>query len=204
MVTHPATCACCREQLLPPGFDRRGFLRLAAAGAAGLALAPRLARAQTPPPYKAMLLSCVDPRTQAPIAGWMSKPVPESHSVGLEGKYSQFTIAGAAVGVIAPAFSKSWSEAFWDNLSATIELHRIENLVVVDHANCGALGIAYGQNVLNNPGLELKAHMAVVTELQAQLLLRHPDINYQAWFVGRDAAGRFTTWKDLIRGPIIN
>lgn len=203
MTTHPQSCACRDAAMLPPGFHRRGFLRLAAAGAAGLALAPRLARAQAANQYKAMLLSCVDPRTQAPIAGWMNKPVPDSHTVGLEGKYSQFTIAGAAVGVIAPAFAKAWSEAFWDNLGASIQLHRIENLVAVDHANCGALGIAYGQTVLNNPGLELKAHRVVVTELQRQLALRHPEMNFQAWYVARDASGRFTEWTNLIAGPVI-
>ena len=200
MTTHPKPCPCCA--LLPPGVSRRGLFRVAA-GAAGLALAPRLARANAAPPYKALLLSCVDPRTQTPIARWMSKPVAESHAVDLEGKYSQFTIAGAAVGVIAPAFPKAWSKTFWENFSASIQLHRIENLIVVDHANCGALGIAYGQDVLDNPKLELEAHMADVTELKRELSIRHPDVNFQAWFVARDFDGRFTKWRNLIPGPVI-
>ncbi len=54
-----------------------------------------------------MLLSCVDPRTQGPIADWMDQPVPDSHTIGLRGKYSQFTIAGAAVGVVAPRLSQN-------------------------------------------------------------------------------------------------
>ncbi len=201
------SCSCCRAPLLPPGLDRRWFLR-AGAAAAGLALGPRLARAQAgsaqaPTPYKAMLLSCVDPRTQAPIAGWMNMAVPDSHAASLEGRYSQFTIAGAAVGVVAPEFPPTWTEAFWDNFSATIQLHRIQNLVVVDHSNCGAVGIAYGQDVLNDPQLELAAHLADVTELKRQLSIRHPDAGFQAWYVSRDSAGRFTEWKALIPGPII-
>ena len=197
------SCAHCRAPMLPPGLGRRGFLRAAAAGAAGLALAPGRAYAQAATPYKAMLLSCVDPRTQAPIANWMTKPVPDSHSIGLEGKYSQFTIAGAAVGVVAPSFPAAWRDTFWDNFSATIQLHRIQNLVVVDHSNCGAVGIAYGEDVLNDPKLELDAHMDDVTELKRELSIRHPDAGFQAWYVARDSAGQFTQWKNLIPGPVI-
>lgn len=203
MFKHQADCACCRTTVLPPGFDRRGFLRFAAVGAVGLAGAPRIARAQTKSNYKAMLLSCVDPRTQAPIANWMNLPAPESHTDGLKGRYSQFTIAGAAVGVVAPAF-KAWRETFWSNFGASIQLHQIKNLVVVDHSNCGALGIAYGQDVVNDPKLELEAHMVDVTELKRELAIRHPDIALQAWFVARDAAGDFTKWKSLIAGPVIS
>jgi hypothetical protein len=49
--------------MLPHGLDRRHFFRFAAIGAAGLVLAPRLVGAQESTPYKALLLSCVDPRT---------------------------------------------------------------------------------------------------------------------------------------------
>ncbi|HUA76910.1 MAG TPA: hypothetical protein VMA86_04510, partial [Acetobacteraceae bacterium] len=76
--------------------------------------------------------------------------------------------------------------------------------VVVDHSNCGAVGIAYGQDVLNDPKLELEAHMAAVTELKRELSIRHPDAGFQAWYVARDSAGRFTEWKTLIAGPVIS
>ena len=149
-----------------------------------------------------MLLSCVDPRTQAPVAEWMNKPVAGSHTAGLEGKYSQFTMAGAAVGVIAPSFS-AWRQTFWDNLGASIQLHAIRTLLVVDHGNCGALGIAYGQRVLGDPELEIAAHMADVKALQQELAVRHPDLAFQAWYVDRDSSGAFTVWRNLVAGPVI-
>ena len=202
--TQSQTCACAGcTGMIRQDLARRGFLRFVAAGAAGLMLAPPVACAAASAPYKAMLLSCVDPRTQAPIASWMNMPVADSHAGSLEGKYSQFTIAGAAVGVVAPAFSKAWGETFWDNFGASVQLHRIENLVVVDQGNCGALGIAYGQDVLNEPKLELEAHMADVTELKRQLSIRHPDVGFQAWYIAQDSGGQFTVWKTLIAGPLI-
>ena len=42
--------------------------------------------------YKAMVLSCIDPRFQKPVYNYLKKKK-------LTGKFSTFTIAGAAVGV---------------------------------------------------------------------------------------------------------
>ena len=55
----------------------------------------------------------------------------------LTGKFSQFVIAGAAVGVVAPEF-KEWHQAFWDNLGASIQLHHIKKVIAIDHRDCGA------------------------------------------------------------------
>jgi carbonic anhydrase len=196
-VACPCHAAAVRAHELP----RRGFLRLATCAGVGLALAPVVGRAQGKQ-YRAMLLSCVDPRTQTPIAAWMNAPAPGSHAISLDGKYSQFTVAGAAVGVIAPAFA-GWETTFWDNLGASIQLHGITNLIAIDHGNCGALGIAYGQRVLDDPKLEWAAHLADARKLKEELEVHHPDLDYQAWFVDRDANGRFNQWKTLVAGPEI-
>lgn len=183
---------------------RRAILSGLILGGAALSVAPGGARAATKgSPYKAMLLCCVDPRVQAPVAAWMDAPVPESHQASLLGRYSQFTIAGAAVGVVAPAFPKAWSETFWDNLGASIDLHQIENLIAVDHSNCGALGIAYGRDILDHPRRELEQHIKDATELQRELGRRHPKLHFQAWYVARDASGKFSEWKNLVAGPPI-
>jgi carbonic anhydrase len=197
----PIVCACRAAPLHGRQLQRRSFLRLATATGVGLAMAPVAGQAQGSG-YRAMLLSCVDPRTQAPIASWMNAPAPSSHAIGLEGKYSQFTVAGAAVAVVAPAFAP-WAKTFWDNIGASVQLHGITALIAVDHGDCGALGIAYGQRVLDDPKLELAAHLADVKKLKEELAVRHPDLAFQAWFVDRDANGRFNQWKTLLAGPEI-
>ena len=45
--------------------------------------------------------------------------------------------------------------------------------------------------------------MTDVRELKRQLALRHPEIGFQAWYVFRDADGKFTGWKNLVAGPLI-
>lgn len=204
---HPNACGCvsCGEAIRQ-GLARRGFVRLLTASAAGLALAPlaapMVARADSKPGYRAMLLSCIDPRTQAPVATWMDQPATDSHAMALTGLYSQFSIAGASAAVIAPAF-KAWRKAFWDNLGASIELHKIDTLIVVDHGNCGAYGIAFGKHVLSNPEVELKAHMKDATALQKEVARRHPTMNYQAHYIHQDAQGAFTQWEVLVPGRVI-
>ena len=73
---------------------------------------------------------------QEPVHDYLAKR-------GLTGKYSQFTFAGAAIGVVAPKFA-DWHKTFWDNLAASIELHNIKSVIAIDHRDCGAAKIAYG------------------------------------------------------------
>src|ERR1700744_5339127 len=87
--------------------------------------------------YDAMLLTCIDPRFPEPTIKYME-------GRNLVGKYSQFTFAGAAIGATAPKF-KGWHETFWQNLSASIELHTIPKVIALDHRDCGAARIAYGK-----------------------------------------------------------
>jgi carbonic anhydrase len=96
--------------------------------------------------YEAMVLACIDPRMQEPVHKYTVEQ-------NLTGKFSQFVIAGAAIGVVAPAF-KDWHKAFWDNLATTIELHRIKKVIAIDHRDCGAAKIAYGEAKVANPQVE--------------------------------------------------
>ena len=83
-----------------------------------------------------MVLACIDPRFQKPVADYMARR-------RLTGKYSQFVVAGAAVGVVAPTF-KEWHKTFWDNLDASVQLHSIKKIIAIDHRDCSAAKIAYG------------------------------------------------------------
>ena len=80
--------------------------------------------------FKAMVLSCIDPRFQNLTHNHLKKKK-------LTGKYSAFTIAGAAVGVTHNKF-KQWHKTFYDNLATSIQLHKIEKLIVINHKDCGA------------------------------------------------------------------
>lgn len=162
---HTTECACCGPALRAAGLRRRGFI----AAMVGAATAPaflRSARAEDGTPFEAMLLTCIDPRFVTPVNAWMA-------GQGLKDQFSQFAIAGSAVGVVAPAFA-AWHTAFWDNLGASIQLHKIKRVVVVNHRDCGAAAIAYGAESIATPAAETSLHQTVFATFKAELAKRQP------------------------------
>ena len=99
--------------------------------------------------FDAMVLSCIDPRFQPKIYNYLRKRK-------LNGKYSSFTIAGAAIGVTASKFKK-WHKTFWDNIDTSIKLHKIKKLIVINHLDCGAAKIVNGKKEFSKIN-ELKVH----------------------------------------------
>lgn len=162
---HSSACTCCTS-IQSKQFDRRRFLRLS--GGAGLiAIYPGLVLGATGK-YQAMLLSCIDPRFPEPTIRYMEM----RH---LRGQYSQFTVAGAAIGVVAPAF-KDWANTFWDNLAASIELHNIHKVIAINHRDCGAAKIAYGPEKVANAAIETETHRSALMEFRKEVGDRHPKL----------------------------
>jgi hypothetical protein len=165
---HSSSCACCGD-LLRRHFDRRRFLHLSA-GAGLLAAFPSLAFGAYGK-YEAMLVTCIDPRFPEPTIHYMER----RHMVG---KYSQFTFAGASIGVVAPAF-KTWGPAFWDNLATSMELHSITKVIAMNHRDCGAAKIAYGEASVANPKVETETHRVALMEFRKQVAEKQPKLKVE-------------------------
>jgi carbonic anhydrase len=97
---------------------------------------------------------------------------------GLTGRYSQFVIAGAAIGVVAEPF-KDWHKAFWDNLATSIQLHSIKRVIAIDHRDCGAAKIAYGADKVANPAVETETHRTAMADFRNQVSQRHPELKVE-------------------------
>ena len=110
--------------------------------------------------YEAMVLSCIDPRFQAKVFDHLKRKK-------LTGKYSAFTIAGAAIGVTHKKFKK-WHSTFWDNLETSIKLHKISKLIVLNHKDCGAAKIANKKKQFNSL-IENKIHKESFINLKKRL-----------------------------------
>jgi carbonic anhydrase len=175
-ILHPESCVCCGD-ILRGALSRRRFIATAAAGTAAAVLAPHLAFAAEGN-YEAMVLACIDPRFQEPVRNYMA-------GRKLTGKYSQFVVAGAGIGAVAPAF-KDWHKAFWDNLAASIQLHRIKKVVVVNHRDCGAAKIAYGEAAVANREVETATHRAALAEFRKQCNEKQPTLAVETGLMGLD------------------
>ena len=117
--------------------------------------------------YEAMVLSCMDPRFQPKVFKYLK-------AKKLTGKYSSFTIAGAAIGVTHKKFKK-WHSTFIDNLSTSIKLHKIKKIIVINHKDCGAAKIVNGKKKLNS-FIENKIHRESFKKSKKVLNNRFPTL----------------------------
>ncbi len=120
--------------------------------------------------FHAMVLSCIDPRFQPIVFNYLKKRK-------LSGKYSFFTIAGSAIGVTAPKFRK-WHKTFWDNLEASIKLHKIKKLIVINHLDCGAAKIVNGKNKFDN-FIETKIHENSFNRIKNKFKNKYPNLKIE-------------------------
>lgn len=118
--------------------------------------------------YEALVLTCIDPRMQKPVYDYLN----DKKKRNLAGNYSQVTIAGAAIGVVAPKF-RAWRQTFWDNLSISIALHRIPKVIVINHRRCGAATAAYGSFHYGSKD-EKRLHRVVLENFRRELAKHHP------------------------------
>ena len=125
-----------------------------------------------------MLLACIDPRFPEPTIRYMER----RHMVG---KYSQFIFAGASIGVVAPAF-KDWAQAFWENLAASMEIHSISKVIAMNHRDCGAAKIAYGEENVANRQIETETHKAALMEFRKQVNERQPKLAVETGLMALD------------------
>ena len=124
--------------------------------------------------YKAMVLSCIDPRFQSKVFNYLKKRK-------LGGMYSSFTIAGAAVGVTNKNFKK-WHKTFIENLSTSIQLHKINRLIVINHKDCGAAKLVNGKNQFNEVN-ENKIHKQSFKRLKKILNQKFPKLHHEFYFM---------------------
>ncbi len=117
--------------------------------------------------YEAMVLSCMDPRFQPKVYKYLK-------ARKLTGKYSAFTIAGAAIGVTHKKFKK-WHSTFIDNLSTSIKLHKIKKIIVINHKDCGAAKIVNGKKKFNSI-IENKIHKESFKKIKKILNNRFPTL----------------------------
>ena len=120
-----------------------------------------------PKKYEAMVLSCMDPRFQKPVHKHLKDKK-------LTGKFSAFTIAGGSIGVTNNKFKK-WHSTFWENLETSINLHKINKLIILNHNDCGAAKIA-NNNKNFNSRIEIAIHKKSFNKIKKTLKKKFPKI----------------------------
>ena len=129
--------------------------------------------------YKAMILSCIDPRFQSKVFRYLKKRK-------LSGKYSCFTVAGSAIGVTHIYF-KNWQKTFIENLSTSIKLHQINRLIVINHEDCGAAKLVNNKTELNKNNEKEILHESF-KKLEKILKKKFPKLYYEFYLMNLNSS----------------
>ncbi len=120
--------------------------------------------------YKAMVLSCIDPRFQSIVYNYLKKKK-------LTKKYSSFTIAGSSIGITAKKF-KRWHKVFWDNFETSVKLHKIKKLIVINHQDCGVAKIINGKKEFSKIN-ETKVHKKSFQQIKKIFKKKYPKLSIE-------------------------
>ncbi|MBL8672343.1 MAG: hypothetical protein JNK11_16910 [Alphaproteobacteria bacterium] len=152
---------------------RRGFLKLAALGAA-IAVPMAVSGSMLPTPARAagdteaLLLSCMDYRLTDDIVRYMGRRK-------LTDKYDHVVLAGASLGALTDKYP-NWGKTFWDHLEVAIQLHHIHKVIVLDHRDCGAYKVFLGPDAVKDAATERSAHEKQLKALGAEIKQKHPKL----------------------------
>ncbi len=155
--------------------SRRRFGGLAL-GAAGLAAFPLGARASGK--AEALALTCIDFRL-------VDDAVRFFDGLQLTNEYDQVQLAGAGLAAVSEKFPSS-NKAFWDHVDIAKTLHHIEKVIVVDHRDCGAYKVAFGDKFAGEHDAETAQHKGVMLQVQAMLKMKHPDLTSEYYLMALD------------------
>lgn len=113
----------------------------------------------SPHKAKALVLSCIDYR-------FISQTMDYLYGRNNRNDFDYFVLAGASLGYNQSAKGrdkdiqkepKCWAEAYEEHIDIAVKLHHIEEIIVVDHMDCGMYKEIYGEAV-DTPAKETKKH----------------------------------------------
>jgi carbonic anhydrase len=159
---------------------RRSFLRVAALGAGAAIVVGVGAHPASAGTAKALMLSCMDYRLVDDLVAYMN-------AEGLKDDYDHVVLAGAAIGAVNAAFAE-WHTTFWEHLDAAIALHHVDEVIVIDHRDCGAARIALGDAAVDTPEKETAVHTEAIRELARQVKEKRPTLGFAGYLMALDGS----------------
>ena len=99
-----------------------------------------------------LVLQCMDSR-------YPHRTIQIMDAEGLRGKYDQLILAGASLGVI---HKREWQVTFLDQLGFAIKEHKVSQVLILDHRDCGAYKKFLDPPVTpEDPAKEKEAHIKI-------------------------------------------
>jgi carbonic anhydrase len=136
---------------------------------------PARARAAT---VTALAITCIDYRL-------VDDAVRFFDGKHLTNDYDQVSLAGASLAGVSDKFPSS-NAAFWDHIGIAKQLHHIKEVIVLDHRDCGAFKVAFGDDYKGQGAAETAQHKTVMEQVKAKLATTNPDLTAQFYLMALD------------------
>ncbi len=114
------------------------------------------------------VVSCIDPRLTDDTTFYFA-------ALGQTDRYSEMRIAGAGLAALGDA-NPAWTQALFENLAASRQLHGIRKVTFLNHRDCGAVNRWAGRRLSVDPAEELRVHTEVLNRAAEAVRARHPDL----------------------------
>lgn len=130
-----------------------------------------------PPRGNVLLLTCMDLRFLDEIITFMDHD-------NLANRYDHVVLAGAAYGALGAPGGKDasgnpnevphWRTTFFDHLAAAIKLHKVEDIYILQHRNCGAFDSVFNitkkfTDSAADQLAEKRAHLKYAKQLEGEI-----------------------------------
>ena len=162
------------------GLGRRQVVGLGLLGAATFAAGLAPVGAQAGGNAKALMLSCMDYRLVDDLIRMME-------AQGLHDNYDHVVLAGASLGAVHEKFS-DWHNTFWQHLDIAKQLHQIEEVIVIDHRDCGAYRLSLGEQAVDSTEKETQMHQLAISEFALRVKARHPGLTVKGYLMALDGS----------------
>jgi hypothetical protein len=134
-----------------------------------------------------MILTCIDFRFPHLIVDYMDSLTSiDNHKI----TYDHVILAGASLGVFNGVFP-NWATTFWDHLAASIKLHQINQVYLLDHRDCGGYrefgALPGADQVPVGSKKETEVHQHYMDRLALLIRNTHPDLEVITHLLGLPA-----------------
>jgi carbonic anhydrase len=117
---------------------------------------------------KVLVLSCIDPRYTELLADFLI------HNKEVHNDYDLFNLAGAELGVLE---KKNWKKVYYDHIDIALKLHKIKDLWIFSHMDCGMYKVSLG--LKHDHDIDL--HVKYLNKLEKKLKKDYPKLNIKKY-----------------------
>ena len=119
-----------------------------------------------------LVLSCIDPRFTEFLAHFLI------NEKDVHNDYDLVTLAGASLGANQTKM-RCWKKMLYDHIDIAIKLHKIKDIWVFDHLDCGMYKVTLGLKKDDDPHV----HEDELFKLQKAIKKKYPQLGFKGYIM---------------------